>query len=408
MDEKVTAQNEEGTKVLKPNILYFAPCGLSEGVGGSARLKNKLDVLMQLEANIQLISYLPEEKFRVAHKRVNDRLNTTTVYVPMSFPKIFKAFVLLLIFIYGLKYVKKSNIIFAHSPSIVSGFPALSLAKIFSKPLLIDHMDIKDPDTPKFIYNSALKKSNVVFTISRYLEEEVKQIGCQNVVYLPVFVDADIFQKDVWERGKIRKRLGIGNNEIVIGYAGSFWYIEGLPFFLKAFKGLSNKYGNIKLILIGGRSRANSDSVAVTQLIDELALEERVILVPRQPYELMPKYLSAFDIACSPKIDCAENRAANPIKIYEYMSMGLPTIVSAVGEISNIIENGYDGFLVKPGDEKALETTLEYVIQNLDFLQEVGEKARKKVIENYTQQVLSKKIKQALKEVSSEITWTSG
>jgi len=397
--------NDKRMGILKPNILYFAPCGLHEGVGGSARLKNMLDVLEQLEAKTQLISYLPGEKFRVTHEQMNNHLNITTISVKRASPKFFKVFALLLIFIYGLRHIRKSDIILAHSPGIVSGFPAFILARIFGKPLFIDHMDVKDPDTPKFIYNLVLKNSNTVFAISRYLEDEVKEVGCRNTVYVPVFIDTDAFQRDVVGRTEIRKELGIRSNEVVIGYAGSFWYVEGVPLLLKAFKSLSNRYENIKLVIIGGRNVSGSDNVP--QLIDELAIEERVTLVPQQPYELMPKYLSAFDIVCSPKIDCTENRAANPIKIYEYMSMALPTVVSAVGEISNIIENGYDGFLAKPGDVNDLERTLEHVIQNLDSLQEVGKKARQKIIKNYTQQVLLEKIRQALKELSSKTSWTS-
>jgi glycosyltransferase involved in cell wall biosynthesis len=84
------------------------------------------------------------------------------------------------------------------------------------------------------------------------------------------------------------------------------------------------------------------------------------------------------------------------------MSMGLPAVVSAVGEISNIIENGIDGFLVKPGDEGNLETTLEYVILNLDSAKEAGERAREKIIKNYSQQVMLKKIGDALKQLGNK------
>jgi len=400
------AGKEKAMEVIKPNILYFGPRGLQGGIGGSARLKNMLDILGQLQANTQLISYLPGEKFRVKHKQINNHLNTTIISVRRSSPKILKAFALLPILIFGLRYVKKSNIIFAHSPGIVYGFPALILAKTFGKPLLIDHMDIKDPDTPGFIYSSVLRNSDTVFAISRFLEEEVKEIGCRSAVYVPIFIDEGVFQKDPSERVKIRKKLNIDSNEVVIGYAGAFSFDEGLSLLLKAFKSLSRRYENIKLVLVGGGSVPGSDNIP--QLISELALKERVILIPPQPYELMPGYLSAFDIACSPKFDCPANRAANPIKIYEYMSMALPTVASAVGETSNTIENGYDGFLVKPGDEKDLEATLGHVIQNLDSAKEAGEKARKKIIKNYTQQVMLKKIRQALRELGIKTIRTSG
>lgn len=377
------------------NILYFAPCGLGEGVGGSARLKNMVDVLQRLELNVHLISYLPGEKFSVTHEQVNERLKTTTVSVRRSSAKIFKVLALGLIMMYGLKHVWRSNIIFAHAPIIVSGLPALILAKIFRKPLVIDHTDVKERDTPQFIYSTVLKNSAIVFAVSRYLEEEGKQLGSKKVIYIPGFVDANMFQKDSLQRRKIRESLGVAEKDIIIGYAGSFWYGEGVPFLVRAFKKLLKTHENIKLVVVGGRNVANSDNIA--QIVEELGLREKVIVVPPQPYELMPQYLSAFDIACSPKIDCEENIAASPIKIYEYMATGLSMVVSAVGQPVSVIENGVDGFLVKPGDENDLERALEHLIQHPHLAQEVGQKAREKVIGNFTQQALSKKIEEALK-----------
>jgi glycosyltransferase involved in cell wall biosynthesis len=82
------------------------------------------------------------------------------------------------------------------------------------------------------------------------------------------------------------------------------------------------------------------------------------------------------------------------------MSMGLPMVISAVGEPAKVIENGFDGFLVKPGDEKDLEKTLEYVIQNLDSAKEAGERAREKIIRNYTQEVMVARIEAALRRLT--------
>lgn len=389
------AENEKSMKIQKPNILYFGPLGLQGGIGGSARVRNMLNVLRKLEANTQLISYLPEEKFKVTRKQIDNYLNTTTICVPSSSLKIFKVFALLLILIYGLRYIKKSDVILSHSPGIVYGFPALILAKTFRKPLLIDIPDSKDSDTPRFIYSCVIKNSNTVFATSRYLVRTAKEAGCRNVVHIPGFINADSFKYNASERTRIREKLNIGNNEIAIGYAGATSSdSEGLSFLIKAFKSLSNQYNNIKLVIVGVNVPSSDN---IFQLINELELKEGVILIPPQPYELMPRYISAFDIACSPKVDCAVNRAADPIKIYEYMSMGLPVVASAVGETTNVIESGYDGFLAKPGDEDDLERILKYVIQNLDSLQEVRRKAREKIVKNYTQQVFLEKIRDELK-----------
>ena len=402
MDGKITARIDKGMGIQKPNILYFGHYGLSEGIGGSARLKNMLDVLRKLEADTQLISYLPEKKFKVINKEVSNYLNTTTICVPSASPKIFKVAALLLIFIFGLRYIRKRNIIFAHGPNIVYGFPALILAKTFGKPLLIDFTDNRDPATPEFIYRFILRNSSAVFAVSHYLEEAAKKAGSRNVVHAPGFIDASAFQHNAAERKRIREELNIGDNEVAIGYAGAFSPDEGLSFLLRAFKSLSKRHGNIRLVLLGGRNAPGLDDIP--GLINELNIKEKVITISPQPYELMPAYLSAFDIACSPKIDCLANRCADPIKVYEYMAVGLPTVASAVSETTYVIENGFDGFLVKPEDADDLAGVLEHVIQNLGSFRELRRKAREKVIDNYTQEVVLKKLEKTLENLLTKHT----
>ena len=191
--------------------------------------------------------------------------------------------------------------------------------------------------------------------------------------------------------------MEIDDKEVLIGYAGSFWYIEGVSFLLKAFRNLVEKYENIKLIVIGGSNVPSSDDVLF--LIDELSLKGKVTRVPPQPHEFIPKYLSACDLVCSPKIDCVENRAANPAKVVEYLSMGLPTVCSAVGGIVDMIDDGVDGFLVNPGDVKDLEKTLEWVILNPERSKEIGESGRRKVIEKYSYEAIGRTIRESLNEV---------
>lgn len=358
------------------------------------------DILERLGAKINLISYLPSDMFRLANEQVNDHLHSTSVLVNKTFPPFLKAFALLPILAYGLKHVRKSDVIFAHAPGMVSGFPAVVLAKVSGKPLVVDHMDIKDPETPAFVYKRVLRNSTAVFAISRFLEEEARRIGCKNVFYVPIFVDTNRFKKDDLSRKRIREKFGLDGRDIVIGYAGSFWHGEGLPVLLRAFKSLSKRHENTRLLLIGGRNVPDSDHVP--ELLTELVIGDKVVLAGNQPHEAMPDYLSAMDIACSPKIDCAENRAANPIKIYEYMSVGLPSVVSSIGEISRVIENGSDGFLVRPGDESELEKSLEYLISNPDSARDMGQRARAKIVSNYTQQAMLEKIAGILKHLKGK------
>ena len=122
-------------------------------------------------------------------------------------------------------------------------------------------------------------------------------------------------------------------------------------------------------------------------------------IVPPQPHEDVPKFLSACDITCCPKIDCEENRAAFPIKVVEYLSMGLPTVCSSVGGISYIIEDEIDGFLVKPSDVNDLEKTLEGIILNPERAREIGENGRRKAEKEYSFDAIKKTVKEAVKGI---------
>jgi glycosyltransferase involved in cell wall biosynthesis len=94
-----------------------------------------------------------------------------------------------------------------------------------------------------------------------------------------------------------------------------------------------------------------------------------------------------------------DNRAANPVKEVEYLSMGLPTVCSAVGGINDTIEDGVDGFLVKPGDVKDLEEKLKWIILNPELAKKIGENGRRKAIKRYSYEAVEDTIRQAIRGI---------
>ena len=379
------------------DIIYFAPCKYNQGVGGSARLTNMCRVLNEIGLKIHLISYVNGNRFKIEKDVYSDLLSATTVYVPRNYPKVLKFMAMFPILIYGIKKINKTNLIFTQAPSIVTGFPGVILKKIFKKPLVVDHIDIKDNETPLFLCNYVIKNSTMVFALTKHLIKDAEKMGSDNVLYIPLFLDTDFFNKDLKERSKLRKKLGISEEDIVIGYAGTLSHVEGVPILLKAFKNLHREFKNTKLIVIGVPNVDNSDDIY--KLSKELDLDREIIILPPQPFEQMPNYLSAFDIACSPKKDLLINRATVPIKIYEYMSMGITTVISSVGETAKIASDKKDIFLFKPDDHKDLENILTQLIENPDIALNVGERARKKMVDNFSEPALKSRIELALSEL---------
>ena len=380
---------------LKVACIYYS--SLSERGGGAAALNTMLHVFKKLGIKVSdVISYsYYSDKFGIEHKEINSVLNLQ-IHIPYYLPNLLKAFSIVLTFIYAWRPSRNCDVIFARM-DILSGFPATVLGRLFGKPVILHYVDVDLHPIPNAVYKYIGKNADIVFAISSYLIDKARRYGCKNIVYLPVFVDTNLFKVDMNARKKVRGDLRIEDDDVVIGYTGAFLYIEGVSNLLLAFKKLLKRHSNIKIIVMTGAKTKNEEDIP--KIVKTLNIADRVIIVPSQPHEEVPKFLSACDATCCPKIDCEVNRAANPIKVVEYLSMGLPTVCSAVGGIPYTIEDGIDGFLAKPGDIKDLEEKLEWIISNSERAKEIGKNGRKKAIEKYSYGAIEDTIRQSLAEI---------
>ena len=95
---------------------------------------------------------------------------------------------------------------------------------------------------------------------------------------------------------------------------------------------------------------------------------------------LKPLYFKASDIFCLPSTTMAESFG---IVNLEAMASGIPIVSSKLGGIPDIVKDGENGLLVKPGDVEGLADALIYLLKNEDVREKMGDDGRKKV-ENYS------------------------
>ncbi len=369
-------------------------------VGGGPWIEGLLKIFSNAGFKINLVSYIPySNKFKIEHKNVDSQLRSTTMTLPSGWPRFLKAVLILLFnFVYTLKSPKTSRLIYASASTTMLMFmPVIAASKLCHKLIVLDYLDRESHRVPDVVCKYFMKKATIVFAISHYLVDKAKSYGCKNVVYFPAFVDTNLFQINTKSREKIREKWGIGKDGIVIGYAGALSHSEGIPVLLQALKALSSRYANIRLLILGAKLPPNQGP-DVLKLVKGLSLEGSVTIIPPVPHAEVPNFLSVCDILCSPKIDCEANRVANPIKVIEYLSMGIPTVSSSIGEVTRFIEHKVTGFLTRPGDAKDLENVLEEIILNPEQARQIGSNGRMEVIKQYSSEVLGEKVVQALRE----------
>ncbi|MEM2768828.1 MAG: glycosyltransferase family 4 protein [Candidatus Pacearchaeota archaeon] len=175
-----------------------------------------------------------------------------------------------------------------------------------------------------------------------------------------------------------------------IFYAGSLEDWKGLEILIKAMSYLPQE----KLIIAGeGKELGN-----LKRLTKELKLEERVKFLGHIPHEQVPIYLSRSKLGILSNIEKSNSLFTSPLKLFEYMALGLPIIASDIPPFREILTHGENAYLVEPENPKALAEGMRYLIENPQIAQSLSSKAKQKAM-NYTYSIRAKKIKEIIENL---------
>ncbi|HEX7952573.1 MAG TPA: glycosyltransferase [Burkholderiales bacterium] len=86
-----------------------------------------------------------------------------------------------------------------------------------------------------------------------------------------------------------------------------------------------------------------------------------------------------------------------PLVIPEAMAAGLPVIATAVGAIPDFVKDGYDGFLVAPGNCRALAERICRLMDDEDLRRRIGQRARLRAAREFAIEVGCSKVAEVAK-----------
>ena len=130
--------------------------------------------------------------------------------------------------------------------------------------------------------------------------------------------------------------------KFVAGYVGTHGMAHGLEHIVTVAEQLQG-YDDIRIVFAGGGAARQK----VVNLISEKQLTN-VVLIDRQPKEMMPKLWSLCDVSLVPLVNKDLFRTVIPSKIFECMGMGIPTVMSVPeGEATAIIRETNSGITVE-------------------------------------------------------------
>jgi glycosyltransferase involved in cell wall biosynthesis len=231
----------------------------------------------------------------------------------------------------------------------------------------------------KRVEDNKVKEADYIVVESKVLKEQlIEEYLLQDeekIIVANNAVDVDEFQSTNSARSVIRKKYGMQESEFVIGYVGSYAFYHDTLRILKAAKICSNP--KIRFLMVGN----GKDYAAFKSSLEASDLDKtRFIFEHPVDKHLVPEILSGVDAAILP----GSTNIICPIKVQEYMSMGLPTLVPDYECNREVIENCKNGVLFKPGDEKSLSAAIIMLFENPDKRSAMGLEARKTVVKKYS------------------------
>jgi len=143
---------------------------------------------------------------------------------------------------------------------------------------------------------------------------------------------------------------GTPDAPVTVGFVGTLKPWHGTDVLLRA---LARTGPRLRLDICG----TGPQQEELEQLADELGITDRVRFRGAVAPEQVPAFLHGLDIAVAPYP--AGEHYFSPLKVYEYLAAGLPTIASAIGTLPELLLGGELGVLVEPGDVAELADALD-------------------------------------------------
>lgn len=261
---------------------------------------------------------------------------------------------------------------------------AVFAARVAGVPVVIHSEHGYDVDglhqTPlrqRWVRRIVCSAADAVFTVSRELRDfHAKQAGVRagriRVLYNGVDTQRFAPRQDV--RARVRAENGIGPDELVVGAVGRMVAIKDYETLIRAAAVLAQTNLNFKLMLVGdGPELANLIALA------ESLPGVRARLLPLGAREDIPELLASMDVFVQTSL-----REGMSNTLLEAMSAGLPAAVTCVGGNPEIVEEGQNGWLFRPGDVEHLSQLLHGLAADRDLRNSAGQAARRHVQETFS------------------------
>ena len=187
------------------------------------------------------------------------------------------------------------------------------------------------------------------------------------------------------KKENLKAKLNYPNDKLILGYIGTLDFHKKIIRLIEAFAEVE-KDNEVFLVIIGDGPAFS----AIQNYIRKNKLTGVVKLRGWVDHHLINEHLNCFNIG----VHHYANHYMNPLKIYEYLAIGLPVIAPDIPSVNSQFENGQDLLITTNTKQNLVEDILK-LVKSRDLRKKLSNsglrnnKIQKYTWENYTLNVLN-------------------
>ena len=193
----------------------------------------------------------------------------------------------------------------------------------------------------------------------------------------------------------LKQQFGIPEGAPVVAMVARFQRWKGQHVFIQAAAEVRHRFPNVRFLLIGDTLFGLEPGYKkdLKALVERLGLSQHVIFTGFR--NDVPTVLKEVVIVVHPPI------LPEPfgLAVAEALLMRKPVVASNQGGPSEIVVDGETGFLVPPGDAKALAEKVLLLLSNEDLRRRMGKRGRAMILERFTMKRMITELEDSYLEV---------
>ncbi|MGH8069237.1 MAG: glycosyltransferase family 4 protein [Candidatus Entotheonellia bacterium] len=222
--------------------------------------------------------------------------------------------------------------------------------------------------------------TDCIIAVSEGVKQDLVAYGvaaAEKIQVVPLGLELEPFFNGHEEKGVFRRECHLNGVQRLVGIVGRLFPIKNHRLFLDAAALVAQQEPAAHFVIVGdGVLRSDIERHARS-----LGLADRVIFTGWR--RDLPHIYNDLDV-----LAVTSNNEGTPVSAIEAMAAGCPVVATKVGGLPDLIREGETGYLVPPGDARAVATALLRVLHQPGMARRMGETGRMAVRERFSAQRL--------------------